>query len=146
MEIQVNHRPGPIRITVEGPEDSPEMPRVLALLEGLSERMWLLDERRNPVSVSPGEVVWADMVEDKLFVYTTEGIYQATCPLSELELRWERCGLFRCSKSTVVNLYAVQRLRSLSGNRIEALLQTGEKVVISRRYAPILREKLQGRS
>ena len=62
--------------------------------------------------------------------------------ISELEERWSTAGLLRCGKSCVVNLYAIRRLRSCGAGRIEAALSTGEKIMISRHYAPALREKL----
>ena len=60
----------------------------------------------------------------------------------ELEERWAATGLLRCGKSCVVNLYAIRLLRSCGAGRIEAALTTGEKIMISRHYAPALREKL----
>ena len=51
-------------------------------------------------------------------------------------------GLLRCGKSCVVNLYAIRLLRSCGAGRSEAALTTGEKIMISRHYAPALREKL----
>ena len=51
-------------------------------------------------------------------------------------------GLLRCGKSCIVNLYAIRRLRSCGAGRIEATLSTGERLMISRHYAPALRERL----
>lgn len=129
---------------MEGPEHSEELRHILALLQGAPGRLWLLNEQRDMVGVVPGAVIWAECVEDKVFVYTESSIYQASCSLSELEARCERYGLLRCNKSMAVNLNAVRSLSSRPGGRIEAVLQTGEKLVISRRYAPALRERLQG--
>ena len=93
-----------------------------------------------PLSIS--EVVYCETVEEKTFVYTESGIYQTALTLAELEERWAATGLLRCGKSCVVNLYAIRRLRSCGAGRIEAALTTGEKIMISRHYAPALREKL----
>lgn len=144
MELQIVHRPGEVRVTVEGPTDSTEFQRIVAILEHVPDQLWALDEQKNTVAVEPSSILWAETVEEKLFVYTPDAMFQAACSLSSLELRWEAVGLFRCGKSTVVNLNAVCALRSRPGGRIEALLQSGEKIMISRRYAPALREKLQG--
>ena len=79
----------------------------------------------------------------KVFVYTEKAMYQITLGLSDLEGRWEEMGFFRCAKSVVINLNAVTSLRSCPGGRIEARMVTGEKVVVSRRYAPLLRARIQ---
>ena len=144
MELEIQHRPGDVRVIVQGPEDSPELRQILALLQNGADRLWLTDDRQETVSICPQKILWAETVEEKTFVYTAEAIYRAACSLTALELRWGGWGLFRCGKSTVVNLNAVQRLCSRPGGRIEAILPTGEKIMISRRYAPALREKLQG--
>lgn len=131
-------------MVVQGPADSAELQRILALLQSSADRLWLVDDRQQTVSVQPRDILWAETVEDKTFVYTAGGIYRAPLSLAALELRWGAAGLFRCGKSTIVNLNAVQRLCSRPGGRIEAILPTGEKIIISRRYAPALRAKLQG--
>lgn len=82
-------------------------------------------------------------MDDKVFLYTAAEMYQTALGLGMLESRWEHLGLFRCAKSALVNLNAIRALRSLGGNRIEATLKNGEKIVVSRRYAPLLRERIQ---
>ena len=42
----------------------------------------------------------------------------------------------------VVNLHHIKELRSRPAGRIEALLETGERLMVSRHYAPLLRERL----
>lgn len=144
MELQIEYRTGNVRVSVQGPEDSKEMKQIIALLQSTTNRLWGIDAEKNTVAVSVEEILWAETVEDKLFLYTAGAMYQADCSLTSLELRWEHIGLFRCGKSTIINLNAVQRLCSQPGGRIEAELQNGEKIIISRRYTPALREKLQG--
>lgn len=144
LELQIEHRPGNVRVIVQGPEDSKEVRQIIALLQNAADKLWGIDEEKNTVAVPVEEILWAETVDDKLFVYTAGAMYQAACSLTALELRWEYAGLFRCGKSVIVNLNAVQYLRSLPGGKIEAVLLNGEKIIISRRYTPILREKLQG--
>lgn len=42
----------------------------------------------------------------------------------------------------VVNLHGIRQLKSCAGSRIEATMRNGEKVIISRHYGPLLRERL----
>ncbi len=143
MDLQIEYRPENVRVILRGPRDSQEMCRILALLQSNGDKLWAADGQGGITAILPQDIVWAETVDDKLFVYTATAIYQADCSLASLELRWGQLGLFRCAKSALVNLQAVQSLHSCPGGRIQAVLQTGEKVMISRRYAPALREKLQ---
>lgn len=62
--------------------------------------------------------------------------------LAELELRCRELGYCRVSRTMVANLRRVESLRSLPAGRIECTMQNGERLIVSRRYAPLLREQL----
>ena len=51
---------------------------------------------------------------------------------------------FRCSKSMIINVDKVERLKSMSSNRIDATLVNGEHIIISRTYASDFRKLLKG--
>ena len=44
----------------------------------------------------------------------------------------------------IINIYRIEKLKSESGNRIDAMMDNGEHVIISRRYAKELRTILRG--
>ena len=119
-----------------------EMLRLLALVRAGMQKLLVWNERKELLPLNVSEVVYCETVEEKTFVYTESGMYQTALTLAELEERWSVAGMLRCGKSCVVNLYAIRRLRSCGAGRIEADLSTGEKIMISRHYAPALREKL----
>ena len=119
-----------------------EMLRLLALVRAGMQKLLVWNEQKELLPLNASEVVYCETVEEKTFVYTERGMYQTALTLAELEERWAAAGLLRCGKSWVVNLYAIRRLRSCGAGRIEAALSTGEKIVISRHYAPALRERL----
>ena len=119
-----------------------EMLRVLSLLRSGMQKLLVWNEHREMLPLSVSKVVYCETVEEKTFVYTHDGIYQTALSLAELDDRWGDLGLFRAGKSSVVNLHEIQKLKNCGSGRIEALLTTGEKMIISRRYAPMLRERL----
>ena len=119
-----------------------EMLRLLALVRSGMQKLLVWNDQKELLPLSISEVVYCETVEEKTFVYTENGMYQTALTLSELEERWAAMGLLRCGKSCVANLYAIRRLRSCGGGRIEATLSTGEKIVISRHYVTALRERL----
>ena len=89
MELQIEPRPGAVRVIVQGPEDSEEVRRILTLLQSCGDRLWVLDDQRRTVAVAPESILWAETVDDRVFVYTAGAVYQAACSLTALELRWE---------------------------------------------------------
>ena len=48
----------------------------------------------------------------------------------------------RASKSAILNLNKVKSLSPAFGGRFEAVLDNGEKTIISRQYVPVLKERL----
>ena len=143
MKIRIEHAPlEENEVILRCTQLDDEMLRVLSLLRSGMQKLLVWNEHREMLPLSVSQVVYCETVEEKTFVYTHDGIYQTALSLAELEDRWGDLGLFRAGKSSVVNLHEIQKLKNCGSGRIEALLTTGEKMVISRRYAPILRERL----
>lgn len=143
MKIRIEHAPlEENEVILRCTQLDDEMLRVLSLLRSGMQKILVWNEHREMLPLSVSKVVYCETVEEKTFVYTHDGIYQTALSLAELEDRWGDLGLFRAGKSSVVNLHEIQKLKNCGSGRIEALLTTGEKMVISRRYAPILRERL----
>lgn len=117
--------------------------RVLALLNTRQQRLCAWQENRELIFLSPADVYYCESVDDRTFLYCEREVYQTALRLAELEARYDTMGLFRVGKSMVVNLYKIARLKSCANSRIEATMQNGEKILVSRHYAPLLREKLE---
>ena len=143
MKIRIEHAPlEENEVILRCTQLDDEMLRVLSLLRSGMQKLLVWNEHREMLPLSVSKVVYCETVEEKTFVYTHDGIYQTALSLAELEDRWGDLGLFRAGKSSVVNLHEIQKLKNCGSGRIEALLTTGEKMIISRRYAPMLRERL----
>lgn len=143
MKITVEHVPaGESEVVLRCSELDQEMLWVLSMLRSGLQKLCVWGETREAVLLAPGEVFYCDSVEERTFVYTAEAVYQTALSLAELEGRYGDLGFFRVSKGAVVNLHRIHSLKSQPGNRIEATLETGEKLIVSRHYAPLLRERL----
>ena len=80
------------------------------------------------------------------YLYTSMEVYRTNMSLAAVESLYMDEGYFRCSKSMIINIYHIEKLKSESGNRIDAMMDNGEHVIISRRYAKELRSILKGDS
>ena len=92
----------------------------------------------------PYDVIYLESVEGTAYLYTEKEVYRSSLTLMAAERAYGDEGYFRCSKSMVVNIYRIQKLQSMPGNRIDVTMDNGEHVVISRRYAKELRNILKG--
>lgn len=93
--------------------------------------------------LKPENIFYIEIVDGRSFAYMQEDVWQLSKSLETLELELESSKFFRVSKSVLVNLNRVAYLESTMGNRITATLENGEKVIISRHYAKILRSYLK---
>ncbi|MBL4930701.1 MULTISPECIES: LytTR family DNA-binding domain-containing protein [Clostridium] len=92
--------------------------------------------------INPKDVFYFEAVDNKVFIYCKEKVYESRLRLYELETEYENLGFFRASKSTVLNISKIKSLNPVFYGKFEALLLNGEKVYISRQYVPILKKKL----
>ncbi|MGN0424952.1 MAG: LytTR family DNA-binding domain-containing protein [Acetatifactor sp.] len=92
----------------------------------------------------PEEILYIEKVDEKTFAYTSEHVIQMDVSLSMAELILDDERFFRCSKSMIINVNRVERLKSLPSNRIDATMQGGEHIIISRTYASDFRKLLRG--
>lgn len=110
------------------------------------EEKWIVYKDGQMVMISPQKVIYLESVDGTTYLYTDDEVYRTGISLAAAEAAYMEEGYFRCSKSMVINIYRIQRLKSQAGNRIDALMDNGEHVVISRRYAKELRSILKGGS
>lgn len=94
------------------------------------------------VQISPKEIYYFEAVDNRVFLYMEREVYEVRHKLYELEEQFRGTDFFRASKSTILNLAKVKSFAPFLGGRFEANMKNGEKLVISRQYVPILKERL----
>lgn len=121
---------------------NPDVERAIAFMEGNQKR--LNGKCDGEVIIfEPNEILYVEKVDERTFAYTQEKVIQLDMSLYSLVLFLDDDSYFRCSKSMIVNVNKVERLKSLSSNRIDATLQNGEHIIISRTYASDFRRLLR---
>lgn len=89
-----------------------------------------------------GDIYYFEVVEGSSFLYCQKEVFSCKQKLYEFEALCIGTMLFRCSKSMILNAGKIDYvLPSLSG-RFEAVLDNGEKVMISRQYVSTLKRLL----
>ncbi|MEH7110607.1 LytTR family DNA-binding domain-containing protein [Bacillus sp. JJ1764] len=86
------------------------------------------------------DIYYFEAVDGKVFCYCKDKAFEVKQKLYELEELGKEC--FRASKSTILNITKISHIYPSISGRFEAVLNNGERVVISRQYVPVLRNKL----
>lgn len=85
-------------------------------------------------------ILYAESVDKKTFVYTESKVYETDKRLYELEEMLDKRDFFRCSKSVIINISKIEKLKPEITRNILATLSNGEVIVVSRRYATELKK------
>lgn len=96
------------------------------------------------VSLIPGDILYIESVDDRIFAYTENDVIRLEGSLAGIIQKLNDDRFFRCSKSMIINIEKVEKLKSLSSNRIDATMEGGEHILISRTYASEFRRILKG--
>ena len=118
-----------------------EILKLIYALKSRRDKLPCLDEG-SIVMVEPRSVYYFEAVDDRVFACCESRVYEIRKKLYELEQQFENTVFLRVSKSVIINLAKIKRLNPGFNGRLEALLDNGEKALISRQYVPSLKKKL----
>lgn len=115
--------------------------KLIYAMKAGNERITAL-QNGNYFQVAPEEIYYFEAVDNKVFLYLEKEVYETKRKLYELEDQFQGTDFFRASKSCIANLAKVKQLSPAFNGRFEALMRNGERVIISRQYVPVLKQKL----
>lgn len=142
MKIRVEHGDfDENEIVLHCKELDDEIMEVLSLLRERSAKLTGYHDGEIHI-INPGSLLYAEAVDGKTFLYTTDRVLETQQSLTALQNAHINMGLIRIGKSQLVNLYHVAKLKSLPNSRIEIMLKNGEKLIVSRHYIQALKERL----
>ena len=98
------------------------------------------DDRTRVLSAE--DVLFIESVDKRTFIYTADEVLETSLRLYETEERLADCDFLRIAKGCIVNFRAITALKPDVNGRIVATLENGERVVISRQDAPVVKSKL----
>lgn len=115
--------------------------KLINQFKGGKGKMNLLKDGRI-VFVEPEDLLYFESVDDNVFAYTSDSVYETKLKLYQLENELPSANFFRANKAVIVNLDKIDSLMPVFGGRFEAVLENGYKVLVSRNYLNSLKELL----
>lgn len=92
--------------------------------------------------ILPTDIYYFESVDKKTFIYTEAQVLETPLRLYEIEEKLSKYDFFRASKSTIINISKIKRLSPKFNGRLDALLENGEKLIVSRQYVQVIKEIL----
>lgn len=142
-----------MKIIILEPEDNEEdqiifkchrmTPELLLIIARLKAQDTLVAYNGSDIlRIRPTDIYYIEAVDNKTFLYLKEKVYQSRQKLYELENALASYDFLRVSKSVIVNLSKIKALSPALNGRLEALMDNGERIIISRQYVTDLKKRL----
>ena len=110
-----------------------------------------IKSRQGSIDVKAGEmkynipivdIFYVESVDDRTFIYLENDCYETAHKLYELEEILNERRFIRISKSVIVNLLKIDCVKPALNGRYMCRLKNNENVIISRKYVPEFKERL----
>lgn len=84
-------------------------------------------------------IFYAECVDRKTFIYTKSEVFRSELKLYQLIDKLGSMDFVQVSKFCVLNINALENVKTLLNSRMEGTLTNGEKITISRTYLPAIK-------
>lgn len=92
--------------------------------------------------VSALDIYYIESVEKRSFVYGEKMVYRTELRLYQLLEELGAYGFVQVSKSCILNIRMLHSIRPLLNSRMEATLSNGERIYVTRKFIPAIKNKL----
>jgi len=135
MKVQLRQKSTVKEISVDiiYNKETNELHRLVEYLK-LYNQYLICEEESMQVKVPLRDIFYIEVLERKTFVYCLIKVYECREKFAELEDRIKKFGYFRINRTCLLNLEVLTSMKLLSNSRLEATLENGEKVIVSRKY------------
>ncbi|MCL2882418.1 MAG: LytTR family transcriptional regulator DNA-binding domain-containing protein [Coriobacteriia bacterium] len=141
MKIEIHEGFPETEVIINCQCNNESIQKIAALLQGTDEKLSGLKDGALHV-IDPRDVFYFDTVDKRYFIYTEHDVYETHLKLYEIERLLPDALFFRSSKSQVINIAKIASLWPDIAGRFEVVMKNEERVIVSRRYARALKERL----
>jgi len=141
LNVEIREGFPDVDIIINCPQATEEIHRIASILQGMDEKLpgvkddytYMIDRK---------DIYYFEVVDKRYFIYTENDAYETHLKLYEVEKCLSGAGFFRGSKSQIINIAKIASLCPEFDGRIEVIMHNGEKLIVSRQYAKLLKERL----
>lgn len=131
-----------IEITIKYSQKDKRLTRIIEYLQSCDLQIKCsVDDMEQMIYIS--DIYYIESVDKKTFVYLEKEVYHIDLRLYQLKEKLQNFGFVRISKSCLLNINVMKNIRPLFNSRMEATLNNGEKVYVSRKYLNEVKKALR---
>ena len=141
MKVEIQEGFSGIEVIIKCPKDTEEIRRIKAMLLGFEQRLSCTKNGMVHL-IDKKDVIFFESVDRYCFLYTADNVYETHLKLYEIEEILSDMGFFRSSKSQIINIAKIESLCPDFGGRIEAIMENGYQLIVSRQYAKQFKKRM----
>ncbi|MFL0246280.1 LytTR family DNA-binding domain-containing protein [Candidatus Clostridium stratigraminis] len=141
LKITVNEGFSDTEVIINCFKTSEDVLKLVTLLQGLNKKL-LGVKKGQTFLIDSQDVLFFDTVDKRNFIYTENDVFDTVLKLYEIEEQLSGIGFIRCSKSMIINIDKIKSLCPDFGGRMEVTMINGERLIVSRQYTKLLKERL----
>lgn len=92
--------------------------------------------------IKMADILYFETVDRKVFFYTADKTFETKTKIYRIEEKLANTPFARISKSVIVNLRKVKSINPEKHSKLCATLSNGEKLMVSRQYLSVIKDKL----
>lgn len=122
-------------ITIEYIKWTEELDNISNMIEGRRASVAGYGKDGELYQIRTGAILYFEAVGDLVFAYTKDSVYEIKQRLYQIEEELKGSDVIRASKSVLLNIRKIQKLKPALNGRLYATLTNGEQVMITRSYS-----------
>ena len=123
----------PLTVTIEYPEYTESVKGLIRKIESLDVSFSVTAEDRQ-MRIARSDVYYLEIVDRKAFLYTEKDVFRLDASMQEILNLTVDSDLVRISRTCIMNTSHLTEIRQLKNSHLEATLDNGEKLIVSRKY------------
>ncbi|MBR5358948.1 MAG: LytTR family transcriptional regulator DNA-binding domain-containing protein [Clostridiales bacterium] len=122
-----------LTVTIEYPEYTESVKGLIRKIESLDVSFSVTAEDRQ-MRIARSDVYYLEIVDRKAFLYTEKDVFRLDASMQEILNLTLDSDLVRISRTCIMNTSHLTEIRQLKNSHLEATLDNGEKLIVSRKY------------
>lgn len=143
VKVEIDNSLQESEITIRCKEEDEDIKKILSFIESM--RITIIGKKNGEDYVLDlNKIYYFETVENRTFAYIEKDVFEVNYRLYEIVEMLENTTFIQVSRTIVVNIERIEKITTLVNGRILAVLDNGEKMIITRVYAQNFRRKLKG--